>query len=104
MSCPITTAPTGSPTQVRVISFDSSTISLAWEPPPFSDRNGDIALYHLTTTEQETQTGFEYNSTTQRYTLTHLHPYYNYQISIAAETVGVGPYTSGLLQQTMQSG
>ena len=97
-------APTAAPTQLRVSNFDSSTIALVWEPPPFTDRNGDIVRYHLRVTEQETQTMFEYSSTSQRYTLTSLHPYYNYVISIAAETVGVGPFTSGLLQQTMESG
>jgi hypothetical protein len=96
-------APTAAPTQLRVSNFDSSTIELVWEPPPFTDRNGDIVRYHLRVTEQETQTIFEYSSTSQRYTLTSLHPYYNYVISIAAETVGVGPFTSGLLQETMES-
>ena len=89
---------------MRVTSFDSSSISFAWEPPPFSDRNGDIVLYYITVTEQETQTVFEYTSVTQNYTLTYLHPHYNYNISIAAETVEIGPFSSGLLQQTMESG
>ena len=97
-------APTAGPTQLRVSNFDSSTIALVWEPPPFTDRNGDIVRYHLRVTEQETQTIFEYSSTSQHYTLTSLHPYYNYVISIAAETVGVGPFTTGLLQPTMESG
>jgi hypothetical protein len=96
-------APTAAPTQLRVSNFDSSTIALVWEPPPFTDRNGDIVRYHIRVTEQETQTIFEYSSTSQRYTLTSLHPYYNYIISIAAETVRVGPFTSGLLQQTIES-
>ena len=97
-------APTAAPTQLRVSNFDSSTIALVWEPPPFTDRNGDIVRYRLRVTEQETQTIFEYSSTSQHYTLTSLHPYYNYVISIAAETVGVGPFTTGLLQPTMESG
>ncbi|CAI8005522.1 Receptor-type tyrosine-protein phosphatase F [Geodia barretti] len=96
-------APTAAPTQLRVSNFDSSTIALVWEPPPFTDRNGDIVRYHIRVTEQETQTIFEYSSTSQHYTLTSLHPYYNYVISIAAETVGVGPFTTGLLQPTMES-
>ena len=97
------TAPTAAPTHVRVTSFDSTSISLAWEPPPFSDRNGDIVMYHITVTEQESETVSEYTSTSKNYTLTFLHPYYNYNISIAAETVEVGPFTSGLLQKTMES-
>ena len=89
---------------MRVTSFDSVTISIAWEPPPFSNRNGDIVQYHIRVTELETQTDSEYTSTTQNYTLTSLHPYYSYSISIAAETIAVGPYSTGLLQQTSESG
>ena len=89
---------------MRVSDVDSTSISLLWEPPPFNDQNGDIVRYHLRVTEQETQTELQYSSTTERYTLTALHPYYNYVISTAAETVSIGPFSSGLLQQTMQSG
>ena len=103
-SISINAAPTSAPTQVQVTSFDSVSISIAWEPPPFSDRNGDIVQYHIRVTELETQTDSEYTSTTQNYTLTSLHPYYSYSISIAAETIAVGPYSTGLLQQTSESG
>ena len=61
-------------------------------------------MYHIMVTEQESQTVSEYMTTSENYTLTNLHPHYNYNISIAGETVEVGPFTSGLLQQTMESG
>ena len=79
-------------------------MSLAWEPPPFSDRNGNIVMYNIRVREEETQTQLEYTSIRQPYTLTSLHPYYIYHISIAAVTVGTGPFTTSLQQQTAQSG
>ena len=88
---------------MRVTSFDSTSISLAWEPPPFSDRNGNIVMYNIRVREEETQTQLEYTSTIQHYTLTSLHPYYLYHISIAAVTVGTGPFTT-LQHRTTQSG
>ena len=88
---------------MRVTSFDSTNISLAWEPPPFSHRNGDIVFYHIAVTEQESLNVFEYTIKSENYTLSYLHPYYNYNITIAAETVEVGPSTVGLIQQTMES-
>ena len=68
------------------------------------DHNGAIIQYRIRATELDTQREFEFISTSQRYTLTSLHPYYNYSISIAAKTVAVGPFTPALVQQTMESG
>ena len=100
--CPA--APTAAPTNMTVSTFDSSSISLVWEPPPFGDQNGAIIQYHIRVTELDTQREFEFTSTSQNYTLTSLHPYYNYSISIAAETVAVGPFTLVSVQQTLESG
>ena len=97
-------APTAAPLQVRVSSFDAVSISLVWEPPPFSDRNGEIVQYHIRITEQESHSQFPYSTQQQQYTLSNLHPYYTYLISIAAETVEIGPFSSDLQQRTGESG
>ena len=101
---PCCTAPTAPPAELSVSTYDSTSISLTWQPPPSSDRNGEITQYRLQITEQETQRSYEERTPHSGHTLTSLHPYYNYVISVAAETVGIGPYSSNLTQQTQESG
>ena len=60
--------------------------------------------YHLRITEHELQRSFERTTQNRRLKLTSLHPYYNYIISVAAETVAVGPYSSTIRQRTQESG
>lgn len=100
----ISTVPTAAPMQIRVYNSTSSSLSLTWKPPPPADRNGNITLYHLIVTEQETDESFYFTVSSQNYTLLNLHPFYTYNTSIAAETVGVGPYSVSLIKQTMESG
>ena len=99
-----TAAPTAPPAELTVSAYGSTSISLTWQPPPLSDRNGDITQYRLKITEQETQRHYKETTANTAHTLTSLHPYYNYVISVAAETVGIGPYSSNLTQQTQESG
>lgn len=102
--CALYAAPTAAPTEVRVLTYNSTSISLSWEKPPFSDRNGEIVQYHIQVVEQETDTYLQYSTQYQQYILVSLHPYYNYNISIAAETIEVGPFSTVIHLQTLESG
>ena len=83
----------------------SNTITLSWQPPLVSDQNGLIQSYNLTILEIDTNitTKVQQVFTQNSVILLSLHPYYTYQISIAALTVALGPSTT-ITVQTKQSG
>lgn len=68
---------------------------MSWELPPVERRNGIIKWHHIVIkNESETQT---LNTTNNGIVINNLHPYYTYDFSVAAVTVGIGPYASGRL-------
>lgn len=54
----------------------------------------------------ETETGiiFQWNVTGTSYTITSLHAYYKYTISVSAVTVDTGPYSDGINITTDEAG
>ena len=78
---------------MRVVAISSSSIRLTWEPPRPEDQNGIIVAYNITITEAETGrvTYFQKEGTESLLIVNFLHPYYTYQCSISAETIGPGP-------------
>ena len=63
-----------------------------------------ILYYLVNVTEQETGSTFGHVSLRTNFTLFGLHPYYNYQITTTAVTVGQGPSTSPVVITTDQDG
>ena len=55
--------------------------------------NGVITYFHIIVNEIETGHVHNYTSYSASLSLTHLHPAYTYQCSIAAYTVALGPYS-----------
>ena len=78
---------------------------LSWQPPLVNDQNGLIQSYTLIILEMDTNTTKEEQQdfTQNVISLPSLHPYYLYKISIAANTVELGPFTT-IFVQTKQSG
>ena len=72
----------------------SDSLTLSWDPPANESRNGVIQRYVIRILEDDTSTSTDYYSSTTQITVSDLHPYYTYKCSVAAETVGVGPYTA----------
>ena len=89
------TVPTGVPVNVDAVSVSSTSIRISWEPPQAALQNGLITSYHITATEIETGTIqlFTTEVTDNLYIVNSLHPFYNYNCSVAAFTVGLGPST-----------
>ena len=85
--------PTGPPENVQVDAISSTSIKLAWHPPNPPDQNGIIQAYNITLTEAETgrQLNFQEEGTESVLVVNFLHPYYTYQCSISAVTIGPGP-------------
>ena len=97
--------PSGPPQNVSGFVISSTKIQLSWEPPVSELQNGPMQSYTITVFETNT------NLTTQEHrdflhstiTLTRLHPNYQYDLSVAAYTVGLGPSVS-LTLTTLEDG
>ena len=100
----LSTAPTASPQTVSGGSISSTSISLSWLPPASGLQNGIIRRYEIKLVESETGNIFNYNTTETSLTISSLHPYYYYHCSVAAYTVGLGPFTDPVIIQTPEDG
>ena len=88
------TVPSSPPQNYTIEALDSRTILLEWNPPDIEEQNGIVRQYLARITETETETEFQVvTNETSSLNITGLHPYYTYQVSIAAVTIGVGPFT-----------
>ena len=88
-----TSAPSRQPQNVQLSALSSTSILVTWSPPPVADQNGVITGYLINLTEADTGTVLHMTSRTTSLTATSLHPYYMYEVVVAAVTVAVGPYS-----------
>ena len=86
-------APSSSPRSIRLASVNSTSINTTWAPPPVPEQNGAIREYRINLTEVNTGTVFNFSFQELFQLFTELHPYYTYEIVVAAVTVAVGPYS-----------
>ena len=98
-------APSGSPNNVTGLSLNSTAIQVSWDSPHLHLQNGVITSYTITLFEISTNSTqlFSQNSLYTTLIISGLHPYYDYSISVAAYTVGVGP-ASITTVRTLQDG
>ena len=73
-----------------------------WEPP--EDPNGDIREYRVNVTEEETGRMFQLITSTTSITIGSLHPYYTYNCTVVAVTIGPGPFSSVITVRTAEDG
>lgn len=97
-------APSSAPTGLTATEVGQRNITVEWSPPPAEDWNGIIRLYILKVLEHETGTEVTINLTTTEELLGNLHPYYTYNISIAAVTLDTGPFSHPISVTTLQAG
>ena len=100
----ISAAPSGSPGTPDVFASTPVSLTLFWTAPNFSNHNGIIRNYVIAVHEVETGRNFTAHSNTTQVTLEPLHPYYTYRCSIAAETVGRGPFSLHVTEQLPEAG
>ncbi len=80
--------------------MDSRTIYVSWDPPVLDERNGVIRENRITVTELDTGATFlEFSSVTTA-TVTSLHPFYAYALTVSSFTVSYGP-TSDAVNVTL---
>lgn len=87
--------------------MNASAVLLSWQHPEASGRNGIIVSYAIMLTELATGRMYEYSSVGNRIDIliTSLHPYYEYQCSVAAATTtGRGPFAPAIIVQTEEAG
>ncbi len=84
------TAPSGPPRNVFVNAINSSAIIVTWEPPFLEVQNGVIGSYRVSIAEENmAESSFAVQDTS--ITISGLHPFYMYDVTVAAVTNGVGP-------------
>ena len=74
-------------------------------PPVHDKQNGIIQWYCILLVETESQKRREINgSNTLSITVSQLHPYYTYEVSVAAVTISVGPLSDSMMITMPQDG
>ena len=91
----IPTAPSGPPLEVVAVVLNPNTIRLSWSPPSNNHLNGVIRSYSINVTELPTGDFREFTAPANDHELMlivqQLHPFYTYECTVAAFTVGLGP-------------
>ena len=92
----IPTDPTGVPQNFIAGAASSTSITLRWEAPLADLQNGIIRSYHISVVELETGRVrlFTTNNTDRVLIVNLLHPFYTYNCTIGAYTIGPGPSIS----------
>ena len=96
--------PDYAPENLTGFAVDSQSISLSWLPPPLESLNGILRHYQLTILEEPTARNFSVLSSSSQSLVSSLHPFYSYVISVAAVTVGAGPFSGNVTIETHQDG
>ena len=97
-------APSAPPEDLAATSVSSTSFVLSWSPPPISQQNGIIREYRVNITEIQTGISIILNSTSTSVSVLSLHPYYTYECTVSAYTVGGGPYSDVFSVITSEDG
>lgn len=100
----LTIAPSSAPTNLIASNITSKTVYLSWDTVPDENQNGIIRYYRVNATEAETSTKLTYIAYSNELMVHDLHPYYSYQVSVAAYTVDTGPYSTTISYQMNEDG
>lgn len=84
--------------------LNSTALQLTWLIPLTEDRNGVIRRYSVSLTEKERGIQLQQVTTATTLVLTSLHPHYTYNLTVAAETVALGPYSEPVTVQLPEDG
>lgn len=83
---------------------DPFTLTLTWNALPEGHRNGVVRHYIVHILEAVTMFTFQQVLYTTSATVSSLHPYYTYNLSVAAYTVAMGPFSVPVSLQLPESG
>ena len=89
-----TLAPGAYPTNISSSNVSDNSFTISWSPPSESDWNGIIDYYVVNVTQTDNISETMTNETSSTYfTVSGLHPFYNYTYQVAAHTVALGPFS-----------
>ena len=84
--------------------ISDSSFHLVWQSLPAADKNGIIRHYVVNITEVDTGMQFQLTSLATYTSIGSLHPFYTYVCTVAASTVGIGPFSTPLTVTTLEAG
>lgn len=98
--CAFSIVPSGAPQNLTVVALNSNTVQALWREPEVDRQNGLIVDYILVVTGHDTDNVYEVHSGDNTFvkTFSGLHPFYTYTLSIAAITIGTGPFSAVVFQ------
>ena len=96
--------PSAPPQFLHGVAQSSSVVTFTWSPPPAIDTNGIIQYYTVRVSERETGRFFSYFAIDSDITLDDLHPFFNYECTVAAYTTTNGPFSDIISVQTEEAG
>ena len=99
-----TTAPSGSPQHVGGVTVSATSVHLTWDPPNPMQQNGIVKFYVINLTEVESGMQARHSINQTQITIENLHPFYTYNLTVAAVTVSEGPHTEVVSIMTDQQG
>ena len=100
----ISVVPTAPPVNVTVIAKTSRTFTLSWNPPTFEEQNGIIRQYMINVTHLETGINFQVVSNKSEISVDSLKPTHTYVCHVAAQTIGLSPYSSVIQVELLEYG
>ena len=96
--------PDAPPESISVYAINSTTIFMAWQPPPEDVHNGIIQSYLINCTEVDTGMSFNVSSNFTEIIISSLHPAYFYTCQVSAVTIDVGVFSENITVQTLEAG
>ena len=81
-----------------------TSFRLRWNPPPVEHHNGVIQSYNVNVTEIETGRKLRYSTQSTAIVIRDLHPFYLYNCTVTAVTVGEGPSSAIIGVRTEEAG
>ena len=102
----ISVAPDLPPQNFTADVLNSTAVFLQWSPPTLDQQNGVIRRYHIRQFETVTGivTSYMRGGNFTELLISSLHAHYQYQFSIAAETVEQGPFSNPVTVTTLEAG
>ena len=101
--CP-TAVSSSAPVQLQGIAINSTTIELQWEPPPLADQSGMIHSFLINISVAESGSFYQLTSESNALNISGLHPFYTYNLTVAAVLIYPGPYSAVLTIQMPEDG
>ena len=96
--------PSSPPVGLSVRPLTAQDLLVSWQAPPRELQNGVIRFYTVRLLTVFTGTFTLHNSSLLNVTIEPLHPHYVYEVSVAASTVGLGPYSPEMIVIMPESG